>query len=190
MHTTPEVGESRSEASGAAGALTPAFESPLLTSLSLLVNRWSSTRFQTLHLKHVRNRLGISANNTLYYLAAEGPSRPSDLADWLGTGRANVSKVVNNLVGLGLVARVDDPSDGRAQLVTLTAAGDAAGRELFEAGDVMFRELVAGVPEEELAVATRVMAQVQVRAALYEARLAGEARRLDEGDGLDEGDEG
>jgi hypothetical protein len=76
-------------------------------------------------------------------------------------------------------ARFDGRSESRltrAQPEPL--AGFDAGRELFAAGDAMFDEVTAGLTVDDLAAATRVIAAVTARAALYEARLAGRARRV------------
>jgi DNA-binding MarR family transcriptional regulator len=49
--------------------------------------------------------------------------RSKDLADLLDVDKAVVSRQVAHLEDLGLVARTNDPDDGRAQLVALTDEG-------------------------------------------------------------------
>lgn len=48
---------------------------------------------------------------------------PSALADGLGMTRGAISKLADRLVDKGLIARVDDPDDRRAQSLSLTTAG-------------------------------------------------------------------
>jgi len=56
-------------------------------------------------------------------------ARPTDVADAIGTGRSNVSKIVRRLEVAGLVGRMPDPEDGRQSVIGLTAEGrDAAAR--------------------------------------------------------------
>lgn len=50
-------------------------------------------------------------------------ARPTDVADAIGTGRSNVSKIVRRLEGAGLVGRMPDPQDGRQSVIGLTPAG-------------------------------------------------------------------
>jgi len=66
-------------------------------------------------------------------------ARPTDMADAIGTGRSNVSKIVRRLEGAGLVGRMPDPEDGRQSVVGLTPAGRnvaerivAVSREAYE----------------------------------------------------------
>ncbi|WP_019928534.1 MarR family winged helix-turn-helix transcriptional regulator [Nocardia sp. BMG111209] len=50
-------------------------------------------------------------------------SRPSDLADHFGVGKATISRQVKVLEKLGLIERRPDPDDGRAHLLVLTDEG-------------------------------------------------------------------
>lgn len=57
-------------------------------------------------------------------------SRPSDLADAIGTGRSNISKIVRRLENAGLVGRMPDPEDGRHSVIGLTTEGHAVARRI------------------------------------------------------------
>lgn len=59
-----------------------------------------------------------------------GGRRVSELADHLGVTRQAVAQVVTSLVKGGYVVRVDDPRDGRAKVVELTAKGLIALRTM------------------------------------------------------------
>ena len=55
--------------------------------------------------------------------AAGGALRMSELADVAFLSRSGLTRIVNELEALGLVARVPDAGDGRVLLATLTARG-------------------------------------------------------------------
>jgi DNA-binding MarR family transcriptional regulator len=60
-----------------------------------------------------------------------GPIRLSDLAGREMVGAPVATRVVASLEDLGYVARVDDPSDGRACLVAVSPAGRTMLEELW-----------------------------------------------------------
>ncbi len=57
-------------------------------------------------------------------------ARPTELADAIGTGRSNVSKIVRRLEVAGLVGRMPDPDDGRQSVIGLTAEGHEVARRI------------------------------------------------------------
>lgn len=69
--------------------------------------------------------------NPLYFhilnlLAADGPTRPSALAEQLAVARTTLSAAADALSGQGLIERGKDPDDGRAVRLRLTEAGRQA----------------------------------------------------------------
>lgn len=64
------------------------------------------------------------------HLALFGPLRPSELADRIETGAANMTKIVGRLEAAGLVGRMPDPEDGRSVIVALTPTGAEIGERL------------------------------------------------------------
>lgn len=56
----------------------------------------------------------------LGYLADHGPMRASEMAEVFHIDKGAISRQVQHLVDLGLVARTPDPDDGRATLVAAT----------------------------------------------------------------------
>ena len=56
------------------------------------------------------------------YLDRDG-TRPAELARRLGITRQSAQSLVKGLEAKGLVELIDDPDDGRAKKITLTAAG-------------------------------------------------------------------
>ncbi|MEM8824861.1 MAG: MarR family transcriptional regulator [Pseudomonadota bacterium] len=84
----------------------------------------------------VAGRKGVPAEgklpfNPLYFhmlrhISANGPSRPSDIADNLSVSRTTLSTAAKALSGRGLLDRAPDPCDGRAHVLTLTPDGEEA----------------------------------------------------------------
>jgi DNA-binding MarR family transcriptional regulator len=68
-----------------------------------------------------------------------GPSgsRPGELAEAAQLSKQTLGSILDQLERAGYVARVADPSDGRARLVTITPRG----RELVELSTPVVREL-------------------------------------------------
>ncbi|WOF23754.1 MarR family transcriptional regulator [Microbacterium betulae] len=83
-------------------------------------------------------------------LAYRGALRPTDLASTLGTGKANVSKIVQRSEDVGLVVRVPSRSDERSVLVALTPAGRAIGERIMDAAEEQYRATVAGWDDQEI----------------------------------------
>jgi len=149
------------------------FGSALIGELSRLVNRWNSHDFQLAHASQLRNERDFTANKVLYLLGSNGPMRPSELASDLGSGRANVSKVVARLLADGLVIRTPDPSDSRAHLVGLTESGWAVSRDVFAIGDEMVRELTADWTAGERSTFTELLVRINAASDAYQKRMAG-----------------
>jgi DNA-binding MarR family transcriptional regulator len=69
--------------------------------------------------------LAPSSYLMLTYVAEYGPLRGSEIADQFDIDKGAVSRQVSHLTELGLLARVADPEDGRAMLVSVSADGRA-----------------------------------------------------------------
>jgi DNA-binding MarR family transcriptional regulator len=86
--------------------------------------------------------LTVSRATLLWTLRRTGPSPQRDLAAALGVTARTVTGLVDGLVAAGLVTREPHPSDRRATLVTLTAAGTGLvatlEREQAELGEQLF----------------------------------------------------
>lgn len=68
----------------------------------------------------------------LGYLAEQGPLRASAMAEVFHIDKGAISRQIQHLVELGLVARTPDPDDGRA---TLVAATDDAVRRMADVAE-------------------------------------------------------
>lgn len=81
----------------------------------------------------------------------DGPARVGDIAERNISDASTVSRQVSHLTSLGLVEKVPDPDDGRAQLVALSTEGRAVLDELVARREAWFEELLADWPEEDVA---------------------------------------
>ncbi|WP_426626035.1 MarR family winged helix-turn-helix transcriptional regulator [Leifsonia sp. McL0607] len=92
-------------------------------------------------------------------LAYRGALRPTDLAATLGTGKANISKIVRRLEEIGLVARVPAPRDERSVLVTLTDEGRVLGERIMEVAQAQVDEVTLGWDPQEVENLRRYVAR-------------------------------
>lgn len=98
----------------------------LSTELIQLVKKIEAIRH---HSPRVHPGLEPSSYPVIFALRL-GPARVSTLAEMVHSDVSTVSRQVSNLVCHGLLAKVSDPDDGRAQRVALTDDGDALVRRL------------------------------------------------------------
>lgn len=83
--------------------------------------------------REVHPDLESAAYGLLIRLDECGRQRATELAAYIGVGKATMSRQLRALEDLGLVAREPDPADGRAWLVHLTEGGHDRVREVREA---------------------------------------------------------
>jgi DNA-binding MarR family transcriptional regulator len=69
------------------------------------------------------NTVSTSTMTTLVTLQGAGPLRISELAEREAISQPGMTTLVNRLEAAGLAERFADPTDGRASLVRITAAG-------------------------------------------------------------------
>lgn len=78
----------------------------------------------------VFREIGLSENAfhvlCLLLAAEEEQLSPSDLSDLVGTSRANMTKIIENLAASGYAARRNVKHDGRRQMIAITESGKAA----------------------------------------------------------------
>jgi DNA-binding MarR family transcriptional regulator len=80
----------------------------------------------------VHPELNPTSYMILSTLTEHGARRAADLAEMFALDKGSVSRVVHQLLELGLIARSPDPADGRASLLSVT---DEAVRRLAEIRD-------------------------------------------------------
>jgi len=86
----------------------------------------------------------------LHTVAAHGPVRTSALAASVHSDLSTVSRQVGALVAAGLLERQADPADGRACLLALTSAGEAAVTAHERGRAAFFAVVLDGWSEAEL----------------------------------------
>ncbi len=79
----------------------------------------------------------------LVRLSETGGDRLTQLASYFGVGKATVSRQLAQLHDLGLVDRVDDPDDARAQVVRLSQLGAQRLDAARAARHRRFRQMLA-----------------------------------------------
>jgi len=94
--------------------------------------------------------LGHVGYSVFAQLGSTGACRQTDLVCALVTEKGAVSRAVQQLVDLGLVSRVVDPDDARAQLVALTELGEQRFEAVAEARRAAYAERLAEWTPDEL----------------------------------------
>ncbi|MBL0871202.1 MAG: MarR family transcriptional regulator [Phycisphaerales bacterium] len=93
----------------------------------------------------VRNTIGLQLSFgqvvVLLALARSGTVRQHELAKILSTTKSNVVQLIDGLMELNLIVREQDPSDRRANLITLTSAGQAAAKAINAPTDELTKRL-------------------------------------------------
>src|SRR4051812_49405559 len=78
---------------------------------------------------HARGRTDAKAtHDAVFAILGEGGERPADLAARAGITRQSMGEVIRDMVSIGLLELVPDPTDGRAKLVRYTDEGLAFAR--------------------------------------------------------------
>jgi len=134
-------------------------ESPMFTIKN------AARQFDTLAAKAFEvDDLGLTEGLVLAatFLEASQQSRPSHLAETLGTTRGNISHAVSSLEAKGLVQRRIDPVDARGYLLTLKPAGKRCAVRVVGAFDKMQRDFEKQVGAAKLAEALRVINALQM----------------------------
>ena len=91
------------------------------TQLGTLLRR--TRTFVAASAADVHPELGITSYSMLSRLLDAGPMRASELVEIFGTDKATISRQAAHLEKIGLVAREPDPTDRRAQTITVTVEG-------------------------------------------------------------------
>ncbi len=93
---------------------------------------------------------------TLFYLA-DGPRRMSGIAGRLGVEMPSATTMIGRLVAKGLVERMQDPTDRRAVVCSLTPAGRDAVEKFWSLRAARTEALAAVLTTEELEIVVPAM---------------------------------
>ncbi|MBP0493925.1 MarR family winged helix-turn-helix transcriptional regulator [Pararoseomonas indoligenes] len=103
---------------------------------------------------------------------APAPMRQKELALSLSLDGSSVVRLLDSLEGAGLVERRGEGTDRRAKAIVLTEAGRSLASRVEEVSAAMRDEALAGLTEEEIAAAHRVMTQIMAWLADPEVQAA------------------
>jgi DNA-binding MarR family transcriptional regulator len=113
-------------------------------------------RIATLHVPEFTSLdITMSQAKLLYVLMAAGELSMSETAQRLGISISTASGAVDHLVGLGLLARADDPQDRRLVRVSVTALGMRSLEQMRELGTRQLIALCASISDDDLAIVAR-----------------------------------
>ncbi|MCU1537531.1 MAG: hypothetical protein JWP82_1882 [Humibacillus sp.] len=90
----------------------------------------------------VHDGVDTTAYPVLFTIAGLGSVRVSDIAVRLHSDVSTVSRQVSALTGLGLVSKETDPSDGRAQVASLTDEGRSVLHDIQASRATWFQGLL------------------------------------------------
>ncbi|MFI6208864.1 MarR family winged helix-turn-helix transcriptional regulator [Streptomyces sp. NPDC051041] len=110
--------------------------------------------------REVHPDLESSAYGLLVRLDECGRQRATDLAAYIGVGKATMSRQLRALEELGLVAREPDPADGRAWLVALTREGRERVGRVREARRERYARRLADWDPREVTELARLLHQL------------------------------
>jgi DNA-binding MarR family transcriptional regulator len=110
---------------------------------------------------HRQGQLGIKqAHNAVFGTLHEEGMRAVDMAAQMGMTRQSMGEIIRDMVGLGILEMVPDPTDGRAKLVRFSEHG----RDVAAQGFAHIRELedrfVKEFGRKDWATARRVLRRV------------------------------
>ncbi|MET8944798.1 MarR family transcriptional regulator [Streptomyces sp. NPDC004542] len=107
--------------------------------------------------REVHPDLESAAYGLLVRLDEQGPQRATELAAYIGVGKATMSRQLRALEELGLIARAPDPADGRAWLVALTDEGHLRVSRVREARRARYVSQLAHWDRREVSELARLL---------------------------------
>ncbi|MGE7368098.1 MarR family winged helix-turn-helix transcriptional regulator [Neorhizobium sp. NPDC001467] len=91
---------------------------------------------------------------------ADGPMRQKDLAEALFLDSSSVVRLLDALQASGFIERREHPEDRRVKTIVLTDAAQSVLANVEEVARQVREEVLSGVSDEELEVASRVMRNI------------------------------
>ncbi|KUM89480.1 MarR family transcriptional regulator [Streptomyces pseudovenezuelae] len=110
--------------------------------------------------REVHPDLESAAYGLLVRLDECGRQRATELAGYIGVGKATMSRQLRALEDLGLVAREPDPADGRAWLVDLTEEGRSRVQRVRDARRARYAGRLAHWNPDEVTELARLLHQL------------------------------
>ena len=100
------------------------------------------------HVQRLHPDVETSAYPVLFAVSA-GPMRVSAIADRIHSDVSTVSRQVSHLVQVGILEKVPDPGDGRAQNIALAPDGKQLLEDIHDSRGRMFATLMADWSTQE-----------------------------------------
>lgn len=110
-----------------------------------LVKTFSALRH---HLPRLHPDVETSAYPVIFTVAA-GPMRVSTIAEKVHSDVSTVSRQVSHLVQAGVLEKIPDPNDGRAQTIALASDGEQLLEDIHESRGRMFASLMSDWTNDE-----------------------------------------
>jgi DNA-binding MarR family transcriptional regulator len=129
-----------------AGSITTADESLDVLTDSLLTASRLLVALSARSIAHVDDTITIPQFRTLVILSQQGPINLATLASLLGVEASTTGKMVDRLVGTGMIDRRPHPHSRRDLLVQLTARGDQIVRQVTANRRAEIARIVAKMP--------------------------------------------
>lgn len=131
-----------------------------------VVREWADVFMQRSMHETIRfwkeSGLSMPQMSTLMHLRYRGACGVSDVGAHLGVTSAAASQLVEKLVQMRLLERVEDPSDRRAKQLSLTHKGEALIQKSMEARRRWLENLVTALtPDQQKAVVTALPYLIQ-----------------------------
>jgi DNA-binding MarR family transcriptional regulator len=98
----------------------------------------------------------VAQLRVLLVLYAQGPSRMSSIASYIGIAISTATSIVDNMVKKDLVIRSYDPEDRRLVICNLSAEGQRLINRLWMLGRGQIEKLLQGLTLEQLKKAAEV----------------------------------
>ncbi|NTW09350.1 MAG: MarR family transcriptional regulator [Anaerolineaceae bacterium] len=129
------------------------------TPFSEILNEWTEIFFRrSFHdVKRFMDKEGLSPTqvNTLMRLHHCGESGVTELGEFTGVTNAAASQMIDRLVQMELIQRVESTSDRRYKQLSLTEKGEQLLQRGFESRRLWLNELTVSLePDEQMAIAT------------------------------------
>jgi len=134
------------------------------------------TRVGQSQLKEYMNQTGLSHSQmmTLSRLYNHGGGRISQMGAHLGTTDAAASQLIDRLVNLGMVERIDSETDRRAKKIILTPKGKAVIDEMIARRERMVELMLATIPPEKQQLIREAASTLADAAREFETRINAE----------------
>ena len=104
---------------------------------------------------------GKNSHNAVFATLDADGGRVSDMAAQMGITRQSMGEVIRDMVRLGLLEMVPDPSDKRAKVVTYTAYGKEVAQAGYDHIIAVEERLREEFGEDDLATTRRVLRRVR-----------------------------